>query len=66
MDLNIVCKPSAFKHGIEEADIRNAFKMCLFDHAIPDEEHNCSSDLIATEIRLRLYITSLTAMLSMN
>ena len=39
MELEIICTPSAFKHGIGEADIRNAFKRRLFDNAMPGEEH---------------------------
>jgi len=29
-----VFKPSAFKHGITEEDIRHAFKRRVFDHAL--------------------------------
>ena len=32
-------KPSAFKHGIAEEDILNAFKRRVFDHALSGEEH---------------------------
>ena len=32
-------KQSAFKHGIVEPDIRNAFERRLFDYAMPGEEH---------------------------
>jgi hypothetical protein len=38
MDENIIFKPTAFKHGIVEADIRHAFGWCQYDHAMPDEE----------------------------
>jgi hypothetical protein len=34
-----IFKPSAFKHGIVEDDIRNAFKQRVFDFAMPGEEH---------------------------
>jgi uncharacterized DUF497 family protein len=34
-----IFKPSAFKHGIDEEDIRNAFKRRVFDYAMPGEEH---------------------------
>jgi hypothetical protein len=33
-----VFKQAAFKHGVAEADIRNAFERPIFDHALPDEE----------------------------
>ena len=39
MEEEFVFKQSAFKHGIVEADIRNAFQRRLFDYAMPDEEH---------------------------
>ena len=32
-------KPSAFKHGIAEPDIRNAFEKRMVDYAMPGEEH---------------------------
>jgi len=32
-------KPSAYKHGIAEEDILNAFRRRVFDHALPGEEH---------------------------
>jgi len=32
-------KQSAFKHGILEADIRNAFKQRVLDYSMPDEEN---------------------------
>jgi hypothetical protein len=38
MDEDIIFKPTAFKHGIAEADIRHAFERPLFDHVMPDEE----------------------------
>jgi hypothetical protein len=31
MELTIVCKPSAFKHGISETDIRWAFNTARYD-----------------------------------
>jgi len=34
-----VFKPSAYKHGIAEVDIRNAFKKRVFDHALTGEEN---------------------------
>jgi len=34
-----VFKQSAFKHGIAEPDIRNAFRQRMFDYAMPGEEH---------------------------
>jgi uncharacterized DUF497 family protein len=39
MGPDIVCKSSAFKHGITEADIRKAFERRLFDHVMTGEEH---------------------------
>ena len=39
MEPDIVCKPSAFKHSIVEADIRKAIELRIFDQAIPGEEH---------------------------
>ena len=39
MEEEFVFKPSAFKHGIIEADIRNACKQRMFDHALTGEEH---------------------------
>jgi hypothetical protein len=35
MELNIVCKPSAFNHGVTEADIYWAFTTARYD--LPDE-----------------------------
>jgi len=34
-----IFKPSAFKHGIVEEDIRNAFIRRVFDYAMPGEEY---------------------------
>ena len=34
-----IFKQSAFKHGISEADIRNAFKQRMFDHSLTGEEY---------------------------
>jgi uncharacterized DUF497 family protein len=31
MELTIVCKPSAFKHGVSESDIRWAFNTARYD-----------------------------------
>ena len=39
MEEEFVFKQSAFKHGILEADIRNAFKQRVLDYSIPGEEH---------------------------
>ncbi|MDR0320322.1 MAG: hypothetical protein LBI28_02350 [Treponema sp.] len=39
MEEEFIFKLSAFKHGINEADIRNAFKQRMFDYAMKDEEH---------------------------
>jgi hypothetical protein len=38
MDEEIVFRASAFKHGIEEPDIRNAFEQRLYDHGLPGAE----------------------------
>jgi hypothetical protein len=34
-----IFKPSAFRHGIVEEDIRCAFERRVFDYAMPGEEH---------------------------
>jgi len=34
-----IFKPSAYKHGIEELDIRNAFKQRVFDYMMPGDEN---------------------------
>ena len=39
MEEEFVFKPSAFKHGITEPDIRNAFKQRVFDYAMSGEEY---------------------------
>ena len=39
MEEEFIFKQSAFKHGIDEQDIRNAFKQRMFDHALSGEEH---------------------------
>ncbi|MDR1029250.1 MAG: hypothetical protein LBL76_00080 [Treponema sp.] len=39
MEEEFIFKPTAFKHGILEADIRKAFEQRVFDHAMPGEEH---------------------------
>jgi hypothetical protein len=36
--LNVIFNPSAFKHGVTEADIRFAFDNKLFDHPIARQE----------------------------
>jgi hypothetical protein len=39
MEPDIVCRSSAFKHGIVEADIRKAIELRIFDQAMPSEEN---------------------------
>ena len=39
MEEEFAFKQSAFKHGILEADIRNAFKQRVLDYSMPDEEN---------------------------
>ena len=39
MEEEFTFRPSAFKHGIAEADIRNAFQRRLLDYAMPGEEY---------------------------
>ena len=39
MEEYFVFKPSAFKHGIAEADILRAFEQRLYDYAMSDEEY---------------------------
>ena len=39
MEEEFVFKPSAFKHGIAEPDIRNAFKQRMLDYAMSGEEY---------------------------
>jgi hypothetical protein len=34
MDIEIICRQSAFKHGVTEADIRSAFTTAIYDHLI--------------------------------
>jgi hypothetical protein len=36
--LNVICNPSAFKHGVTEEDIRFAFDNKLFDHPVAGQE----------------------------
>ena len=38
MELNIVCKPSAFKHDVTEADIKWAFSTARYDLPVEDDE----------------------------
>ncbi|MDR0550657.1 MAG: hypothetical protein LBG72_01420 [Spirochaetaceae bacterium] len=38
MEPEIIFTPSAFKHGIDEEDIRHALRIRLFDHPMPGEE----------------------------
>ena len=39
MEEEFIFKSSAFKHGIVEEDIRNAFKQRVFDYAMTGEDH---------------------------
>jgi hypothetical protein len=39
MDIEIVCKPSAFKHGITENDIRWAFNTAEYDRLLEGFEN---------------------------
>ena len=39
MEEEFVFKPSAFKHGVEEDDIRSAFERRMVDYTMPDEEN---------------------------
>jgi hypothetical protein len=39
MEEEFIFKPTAFKHGILEEDIRKAFEQRVFDHSMPEEEH---------------------------
>jgi uncharacterized DUF497 family protein len=50
--LNVKCNPSAFKHGITEADIRFAFDHILFDH--PVTQHEEKNLLIGLDRQLNL------------
>jgi hypothetical protein len=36
--VEIVCRPPAFKHGIDEADIHKAFDLCQLNRAMPGRE----------------------------
>ena len=48
--LNVEYNPSAFKHGVTEADIRSAFDNMLFEHPVArDEDKNL---LIGLDTRL--------------
>jgi hypothetical protein len=38
MEEKFIFKTSAFKHSVEELDIRHAFKLRLYDHLLPGEE----------------------------
>ena len=38
MELDIECKPSAFKHGVTEADIYWAFSTARYDLPVEDDE----------------------------
>jgi hypothetical protein len=37
MDEDIIFKPTAFRHGVSEADISHAFDHPRYDHVMPDE-----------------------------
>ena len=39
LEERFIFKETAFKHGVVEADILNAFEQRLFDHALSGEEH---------------------------
>ena len=38
MEEEFIFKPSAFKHGIVEEDIRCAFERRMFDYTLPEDE----------------------------
>ena len=38
MEEEFIFKKSAFKHGIVEEDIRNAFKQRMFDHVLSEKD----------------------------
>ena len=38
MEEEFIFKHSAFKHGIAEEDIRNAFKQRMFDHVLSEKD----------------------------
>jgi hypothetical protein len=40
MDLKIVCKQSAFKHGVTKDDIRWAFNTAEYDNLVDEFENN--------------------------
>ena len=48
--LNVECNPSAFKHGVNEADICFAFENKLFEHPIAHTENK--NLLIGLDTRL--------------
>ena len=39
MEDELIFRHSAFKHGIEELDIRNAFKQRMFDHTLSGDNN---------------------------
>ena len=39
MDEEFIFKQSAFKHGIEEADIRHAFQRRVFDYCMEEDKN---------------------------
>jgi hypothetical protein len=48
--LTVECNPSAFKHGVTEADIRFAFDNRLFEHPLAGEDNK--NLLIGLDMRL--------------
>ena len=39
VDIEIVCKPSAYKHGVSETDIRWAFNTAMYDQLVEGFEN---------------------------
>jgi hypothetical protein len=39
MDEDVIFKPTAFRHGVRESDIRHAFDWCWSDGTVVGEEH---------------------------
>jgi hypothetical protein len=39
VDSEIVCKPSAFKHGVSELDVRWAFNTAMYDQLVEGFEN---------------------------
>jgi hypothetical protein len=42
MELNIEFNPSAFKHGVSEADIRWALRTKVYDGPVDDDPNKCA------------------------